>query len=152
VAACDSQGAFHAHEPADAPSDIAAPAFAQNWTTLGRTFDPLESWNCAECRLAPELFMPLAHVDRPGHENALGVHFPMRHDATTVRVVVIRRVLQDMKSAPLDGEGYMARFEAFRKEFEAIASDKFDDGRCSGKIEITSSDMVKFLVERLNAS
>jgi Protein of unknown function (DUF1488) len=96
--------------------------------------------------------MPLAHVDRPGHENALGVHFPMRHDSTTVRVVVARRVLQDMKSSPLDAAGHIGRFEAFRKEFEAIASDKFDDGHAATRIEITSSDMVKFLVERLNAS
>jgi Protein of unknown function (DUF1488) len=96
--------------------------------------------------------MPLAHVDRPGHENALGVHFPMRHDSTTVRVVVVRRVLQDMKSSPVDEEGHIARFEAFRKEFEAIASDKFDEGHGGGKLGITSSDMVKFLVERLNAS
>ena len=96
--------------------------------------------------------MPLAHVDRPGHENALGVHFPMRRGAAIVRVVVARRILEDMKSAPAGDDGYLARFEAFRNEFEAIASDKFDDGHVSGKIEITSSDMVKFLVERLNAS
>jgi hypothetical protein len=95
--------------------------------------------------------MPLAHVDRPAHENALGVHFPMRRDATTVRVVVARRVLEDMKSTSFEGDGYIARFETFRKEFEAIASDKFDNGHCNGKVEITSSDMVKFLVERLNA-
>jgi uncharacterized protein DUF1488 len=95
--------------------------------------------------------MPLAHIDRPGHENALGVHFPMRHDDTTVRVVVVRRVLQDMKNSAPEDEGYLARFEAFRREFEAIASDKFDGGPFMGKVEITSSDMVKFLVERLNA-
>ena len=95
--------------------------------------------------------MPLEHVDRPGHENALGVHFPMMNDTTTVRVLVVRRVLQDMKSSPPGEGGFLNRFETFRREFEAIASDKFDDSRGGGKIEITSSDMVKFLVERLNA-
>ena len=95
--------------------------------------------------------MPLEHVDRPGHENALGVHFPMMNEATTVRVLVARRVLQDMKGSDSFEGGYLARFEEFRREFEAIASDKFDDGHISGKIEIASSDMVKFLVERLNA-
>ena len=95
--------------------------------------------------------MPLRHVDRPGHENELGVHFPMVGDDSIVRVVVARRILQDMKSTPLEDEGYLNRFEAFRKEFETIASDKFDEGSYGGRIEITSSDMVKFLVERLNA-
>jgi hypothetical protein len=74
----------------------------------------------------------------------------MAHGGTTIRVLVARRVLQDLKKAPAES-GYLPRFEAFRKEFEAIASDKFDDGQFCGKIEITSSDMVKFLVERLNA-
>jgi hypothetical protein len=96
--------------------------------------------------------MPLEHVDRPGHENLEGVHFPMMHDAMSVRVLVIRKVLQDLRSGRPEESAYLARFEAFRREFEAIASDKFDHGPCKGKIEITSSDMVKFLVERLNAN
>ena len=96
--------------------------------------------------------MPLNHVDRLGFENALGVHFPMTHEHTTVRVLVVRRVLQDLKNRTVDDDDYLGRFESFRKEFEAIASDKFDQGHSKGKIEITSSDMVRFLVERLNSN
>jgi Protein of unknown function (DUF1488) len=96
--------------------------------------------------------MPLDRVNRAGFENALGVHFPMKDRHTTVRVLVARRVLQDMRSSPSDSRAYMARFESFRKEFEAIASDKFDHAQSRGKIEITSSDMVRFLVERLNSN
>jgi hypothetical protein len=96
--------------------------------------------------------MPLDHVNRAGFENALGVHFPMRNRHTTIRVLVARRVLQDMRSSSGDGGACMARFESFRKEFEAIASDKFDHGDGRAKIEITSGDMVRFLVERLNSN
>lgn len=95
--------------------------------------------------------MPLDRTNRAGLENAQGVHFPMRNRHTTVRVLVARRVLQDMKNSPGGAGACMARFESFRKEFEAIASDKFDHGHVGGKVEITSADMVRFLVERLNA-
>jgi hypothetical protein len=56
-----------------------------------------------------------------------------------------------MRSSSSDGGACMARFESFRREFEAIASDKFDHGRGGAKVEITSSDMVRFLVEKLNS-
>ncbi len=95
--------------------------------------------------------MPLAHVDRPGYENAQGVHFPMRRGDTIVRVLVARRVLETIERAPVQGDSYIARFEVFRREFESIASDKFDHGPARAKIEITADDMMKFLVERLNA-
>lgn len=96
--------------------------------------------------------MPLDRINRAGFENAQGVHFPMRDRHTTVRVLVARRVLQDMRSSSTDSGACLARFELFRKEFEAIASDKFDHGHGRAKIEITSSDMVRFLVERLNSN
>jgi hypothetical protein len=95
--------------------------------------------------------MPLDRVNRAGFENALGVHFPMRNRHATVRVLVARRVLQDMRSSNGESGACMARFESFRKEFEAIASDKFDHGEGGPKVEITGSDMVRFLVERLNS-
>ncbi len=95
--------------------------------------------------------MPLERVNSAGFENARGVHFPMRDRHTTVRVLVARRVLQDMRGASADGDACLARFESFRREFEAIASAKFDHGHGGAKLEITSSDRVRFLVERLNS-
>ena len=95
--------------------------------------------------------MPLVHVDRPGYENAQGVHFPMRRDDATVRVLVARSVLATMESAPAQAGSYIQRFEVFRREFESIASDKFDRGPAKAKIEITADDMMKFLVDGLKA-
>jgi hypothetical protein len=95
--------------------------------------------------------MPLDHVDRPGYETARGVHFPMRHSDRTVRVLVPRAVLQNIQGLSHEGGGCLARFESHRREFEAVASDKFGDGQPKGKIEITSDDMLRFLVEKLNA-
>ena len=127
-------------------------AFAANRSEVGRIFDPLESWNCPEAVYDRSCLCRLLTSTVPAMKIRWACISRCWCDAKTVRVVVVRRVLQDMKSSPLDGEGNIARFEAFRKEFEAIASDKFDGGHGGGKIEITSSDMVKFLVERLNAS
>jgi hypothetical protein len=75
----------------------------------------------------------------------------MRDRHTKVRVLVARRVLQDMKDSPSDSGAYMARIESFRRQFEAIASDKFDYRHRKGKFEITSGDIGRLLVERLNS-
>lgn len=95
--------------------------------------------------------MPLDHVNRPGYETTQGVHFPMRHSDRIVRVVVPRDLLQNLQSFSRESGGYLARFEAHRKEFEAVASDKFAGGPSKAKIEITSDDLLKFLVQKLNA-
>ncbi len=95
--------------------------------------------------------MPLNHVNVPGYENAQGIHFAMRHNDTTVRVLVTREVLQGLKSS-LSNEGNdMTRFEAHRKEFEAIASDKFDHGQFKGMIKITRDDVLKFAIAKLSS-
>jgi hypothetical protein len=95
--------------------------------------------------------MPLGHVDRPGYENKQGVHFPMTHADTIIRILVSRDVLRGAESAPPEDGGDMARFEAHRMEFEAIASDKFDHGQFRGMIKITRADVLKFVAERLSS-
>ncbi len=95
--------------------------------------------------------MPLDHVDRPGYENKQGVHFPMIHNDTIVRVLVTREVLQGVESLPAEDGDYIARFEAHRKELETIASDKFDHGQFKGMMKITRDDVLKFVAERLNS-
>ena len=95
--------------------------------------------------------MPLSHIDRPGYETAQGVHFPMMHSDRTVRVLVPRDVLQSIQSFSREGGDCLSRFEAHRKEFEAVASDKFEGGPSTVRVEITSDDLLKFLVEKLNA-
>ena len=73
--------------------------------------------------------MPLVHVDSSAYENAQGVHFPMLHGNSIVRVVVTRAAILGGGRPPADGR-YLARFEAAREFFETIASEKFNfDGR-----------------------
>jgi hypothetical protein len=92
--------------------------------------------------------MGLNSMRRRGIETARGVHFAMMHDATSVRVLVAKEVLQSLAAkGPLS---LMAKFELHRKEFEAIASDKFDRGN-KGPLEITGSDVLKFAAEKRGA-
>ena len=91
--------------------------------------------------------MPLNRVSRPGIENRQGVHFPMMHNDISVRVVVTREVLQSIAGTATPQTSYMAKFEFYRREFEAIASDKFDRGE-RGALKITPSDFLQFTAER----
>ncbi len=95
--------------------------------------------------------MPLDHVDRPGYENKQGVHFPMMHSDTIIRILVTHEVLHGVESSLPEEGSDMARFEAHRSEFEAIASDKFDHGQFKGMMKITKGDVLKFVAERLNS-
>ena len=109
------------------------------------------AFHCALRDHFGERAVPLDHVDRPGYENRQGVHFPMMHNDTIIRILVTREVLQGVASS-LPGDGSdIARFEAHRKEFEAIASDKFDHGQFKGTMKIARDDVLKFVTERLNS-
>jgi Protein of unknown function (DUF1488) len=85
--------------------------------------------------------MPLDHVDRPGYEDKQGVHFPMMHNVTSVRVLVTRKAIQGASPSPEDGD-YLARFEANRELFEIIARDKFEPDEPTAKITITPDDLL----------
>jgi hypothetical protein len=92
--------------------------------------------------------MPLRSLNRPGFENIQGVHFPMTHDETTVRVLVTHEVLQAIDGSPHEQGGHIARFEAYRREFEAIASAKYDGARFHGPLKIAPPDLLNFIAER----
>jgi hypothetical protein len=85
--------------------------------------------------------LPLNHVNRPGYENAQGVHFAMRHNDTTVRVLVTRAAILGGGKPPMDG-AYLASFEARREFFESLASEKFDSDGPRAKITITREDLL----------
>ena len=90
--------------------------------------------------------MPLNRVNRLGIETAHGVHFGMMSDAASVRVLVTREVLQTIQGSAAP-HGLAPRFEFYRREFEAIASDKFDRGE-RGALKITASDLLRFAAEK----
>jgi hypothetical protein len=71
----------------------------------------------------------------------------MMHGERSVRALVTRDLLQAItgSSAPL--ASYVAKLEFYRKEFEAIAIDKFDRGEM-GALKITPSDLLQFTAER----
>ena len=75
----------------------------------------------------------------------------MLHADTIIRILVSREVLRGAESSPPGDGGDMARFEAHRMEFEAIASDKFDHGQFRGMMKITRADVLKFVAERLSS-
>ena len=85
--------------------------------------------------------MPLVHVDSSTYENAKGVHFPMLHGNSTVRVVITRAAIQGGGRPPADGR-YLAHFEVAREFFEIVASEKFDSGRPTAKITIDRVDLL----------
>ena len=82
----------------------------------------------------------LAHVDRPGIEDRLGVHFPMMYRGMSVRVLVTRLALAGNR-VPLEGS-YLARFERDRELFETVAREKFNPDWPVAKITITQDDML----------
>jgi hypothetical protein len=88
--------------------------------------------------------MPLTPVKRPGIETPAGVNFGMMHGGTSIRVVVAREVLQDGSA---DRASLLAKFDLYRRQFETIASDKFDGGE-KGPIKVTRADIIKFVADR----
>ena len=97
--------------------------------------------------MSAESRMPLSHVDRFGIETPTGIHFGMMHDGTSIRVLVIREVLQTIAGGSAAKRNLMGIFDLYRREFEAIASGKFDRGE-KGPIKITKSDILKFAAEK----
>ncbi len=74
--------------------------------------------------------MPLIPVARPAEpdhtQNA--VRFAMKDGAKTISVLISAPALEDVDIPPPDDGRYLARFKQFRKNFERIASDKYDRG------------------------
>jgi hypothetical protein len=90
--------------------------------------------------------MPLTHVNSSGYENEQGMHFPMMHNNTIVRVVVTRAAIQGGGRPPEDGR-YLARFEAAREFFEMLARELFDPSRPTAKITIAPEDLLGKVIE-----
>jgi len=70
----------------------------------------------------------------------------MMTGVTSVRVVVMREVLQEIAGTSADRAATIAKFNAYRRQFEAIASDKFDRGE-TRPIEVTRADVIKFAAD-----
>ena len=73
--------------------------------------------------------MPLISVVQPGafDDDRFGVLFPMHDGSGTISILVSRHALEDVgTSAHVDGD--LERFNEYRKQFEQIASDKYDRG------------------------
>lgn len=76
--------------------------------------------------------MPLISVVQPGafDDDRYGVLFPMHDGSGTISILVSRHALEDVgTSAHVDGD--LERFNEYRKQFEQIASDKYDGGSSS---------------------
>ena len=63
--------------------------------------------------------MPLTPVFRSGIETAAGVNFGMMSDGMSIRVVVIREVLQAIADRSVDEASLLAKFDQYRRQFEA---------------------------------
>ena len=73
--------------------------------------------------------MPLISVVQPGafDDDRYGVLFPMHDGSGTISILVSRHALEDVgTSAHVDRD--LERFNEYRKQFEQIASDKYDRG------------------------
>ena len=73
--------------------------------------------------------MPLITVAEPGTlvDDGDGVLFLMNDGDRTVSVLVSRHALEDIDSPEHDHE-HIDRFNEYRRQFEQIASDKYDNG------------------------
>jgi hypothetical protein len=91
--------------------------------------------------------MPLTPVRSPGIATPAGVSFGMLAGATSIRIIVAREVFEDVEGAAPDKLADIAKFNAFRRQFEAIASDKFDRGE-RRPIKITKADIIKFAADQ----
>jgi hypothetical protein len=71
----------------------------------------------------------------------------MMYGGTSIRVVVAREVLQTLADGSVAKASLLAKFDLYRRQFEAIASDKFDRGE-KGPIKVTRADVIKFVADR----
>jgi hypothetical protein len=69
----------------------------------------------------------------------------MMHDGTSIRVLVTREVLQAIAERSADNTSLLPKFDLYRAQFEAIASDKFDRGAKGLPIKLTRADVMKLL-------
>ena len=83
--------------------------------------------------------MPLISVAQPVtlDEDRDGVLFPMNDGAPIISILVSRHALEDV-DPPEHFDGHMERFSEYRKQFEQIASDKYDRGS-SSEMELCAS-------------
>jgi Protein of unknown function (DUF1488) len=91
--------------------------------------------------------MPLNPVDRPGIETPTGIHFGMVDGDKGVRVFVDRDVLRNLAGASADKAALVAKFNLYRRQFEAIASEKYDRGQKS-PVTVTQPDIIRFAAEQ----
>ncbi len=71
------------------------------------------------------------------------VRFVMKDGAKPVVVLVSNAVLENMESATYDHGSYFRRFKRHRKQFERMASDKYDKGylETDGTVCIRTMDL-----------
>jgi len=75
-----------------------------------------------------------------------GVIFAMTDHRSLFSVLVTHDALHEIDSAELSEDEYLMRFEAFKADFEMLASEKFNSGfvQPGGSIRIEASDIEKF--------
>jgi hypothetical protein len=117
----------------DTPSQSAVPVSCTQTAGFFSICDPLR--------------MPLTPVQRPGIESPAGVHFGMTHDGTSIRGRCRQGSASALADGPVDKLSLLAKFDLYRRQFEAIASDKFDRGE-KGPIKATRADVIKFVADR----
>ena len=91
--------------------------------------------------------MSLDRIALPGFGDRRGVHFPMMNGNAPVRIFITRAALQG-EGPPLEEAQYVARFNAFRDVYEAIAKEKFRNGGFTALMTIELVDLARYLGER----
>ena len=86
--------------------------------------------------------MPLNSTSLRAHRIWDGVLFPMyTDDGWEIPVVVTDEVLADIETPPpASPDEFVFRCEAYRSQFEQIASNRFDDGVLERPIRIEEAD------------
>jgi hypothetical protein len=91
--------------------------------------------------------MSLDHIALPGFGDRRGVHFPMMNGNMPVRIFITRAALQG-EGPSLDETQYVARFNAFRDVYEAVAKEKFRGGGFVASMSVDLADLARYLGER----
>jgi uncharacterized protein DUF1488 len=98
--------------------------------------------------LAPlDQHMSLDHIALPGFADRRGVHFPMMNGNAPVRVFITRAALQG-EGPHLEETQFIARFNAFRDVYEAVAKEKYSAGGFKASMTIDLADLARYLGER----
>src|SRR5262245_29774442 len=92
-----------------------------------------------------KIAMPLIPVARPAEPDHTRnvVRFAMKDGAKTVTVLISAPALDDVDIVPPRDGRYLASFKQFRKNFERIASDKYDRGEVEsdGTVLVCAMDL-----------